>query len=126
MAFGTFSCIVLKKGEFDDEYSDVEQLAQKASDKIVKAFTEKLARENAKVPTGADGTRPNIANRAIRDLMIRKIDSRWQEHLLTMDHLRADVSLRTVGQRDPLMEFKHEAFQLFSEFVNGIAHRHRA
>ncbi len=107
--------VSFEEGEFDDEYSDVDHLAQKASDKIVKAFTEKLARENAKVPVASDGTRPNIANRAIRDLMIRKIDSRWQEHLLTMDHLRADVSLRTVGQRDPLMEFKHEAFQLFSD-----------
>ena len=33
-----------------------------------------------------------------------------------MDHLRTDVNLRTVGQRDPLMEFKHDAFLLFDEF----------
>jgi len=57
------------------------------------------------------------AYEAIRNIMIRKIDQLWQEHLLRMDHLRSDVSLRgSVGQRDPLMEFKHDAFLFFDEF----------
>ncbi|MDP1836171.1 MAG: preprotein translocase subunit SecA [Chlamydiales bacterium] len=115
-------------GEFDDEYTDIEVLAQRAADKIIHAFKDKIRREDQKIPPAPEGSapRPNIAMRAIRDLMIRKIDMRWQEHLLTMDHLRADVSLRTVGQRDPLMEFKHEAFQMFHDLsVNlrtDIAH----
>jgi preprotein translocase subunit SecA len=37
-----------------------------------------------------------------------------------MDHLRAEVSLRSVGQRDPLTEFKHEAFTLFHEFSQTL------
>lgn len=113
--------VSFEEGEFDDEYSETDQLAQKASDRVIKAFQDKLTRENAKIPMPTDGSeRPNVANRAIRDLMIRKIDTRWQEHLLTMDHLRADVSLRTVGQRDPLMEFKHEAFNLFNELTVNL------
>lgn len=52
--------------------------------------------------------------------MIRKIDRLWQEHLLVMDHLRSDVNLRTVGQRDPLTEFKHESFALFEEFSKNL------
>ncbi len=52
--------------------------------------------------------------------MIRKIDKLWQEHLLIMDHLRSEVNLRTVGQRDPLTEFKHEAFALFDEFGRNL------
>ena len=40
----------------------------------------------------------------------------WQEHLLNIDHLRTEVHLRVVGQKDPLLEFKHEAFILFDEF----------
>ena len=52
--------------------------------------------------------------------MIRRLDRIWQEHLLHMDHLRSDVSLRAVGQRDPLMEFKHEAFALFEELSRSL------
>jgi preprotein translocase subunit SecA len=52
--------------------------------------------------------------------MIRKVDQLWQEHLLRMDHLRSDVNLRTVGQRDPLMEFKHDAFAFFDEFSRTL------
>ncbi len=52
--------------------------------------------------------------------MIRHCDKLWQEHLLTMDHLRSDVNLRTVGQRDPLMEFKQEAFVMFEEFSRTV------
>jgi preprotein translocase subunit SecA len=53
-------------------------------------------------------------------LIIKKCDHLWQEHLLMMDHLRADVTLRSVGQRDPLMEFKQEAFHLFDAFSKNL------
>ncbi len=55
----------------------------------------------------------NVLQEVIRNLLIRKIDQRWQEHLLHIDHLRSDVHMRTVGQKDPLLEFKHESFNLF-------------
>lgn len=107
------------EGFFDEELAEVEDLERKAADKILEAFTEKLARENAKVnlQPRPDGTMPpSPAYEAVRSLMVRNIDRLWQEHLLTMDHLRTDVNLRSVAQRDPLMEFKHEAFALFDEF----------
>jgi preprotein translocase subunit SecA len=53
-------------------------------------------------------------------LMAQKVDQLWQEHLLTMDHLRSEVSLRTVAQRDPLLEFKHEAFRIFHEMSRRL------
>ena len=100
---------------FDHPHMDAVELAQLASKRVVKAFEDKLERESAKMGAGPDGAPPpaNVGQWAVRDLMIRKIDHYWQEHLLAMDHLRADVSLRSVGQRDPLTEFKHEAFHLF-------------
>ncbi|MBU6383205.1 MAG: preprotein translocase subunit SecA [Verrucomicrobia bacterium] len=58
----------------------------------------------------------NVLNEVVRNLMIRKIDQLWQEHLLHIDHLRSDVHMRTVGQKDPLLEFKHESFALFERF----------
>lgn len=109
------------EGFFDDDISDITDLEKKASDKIIQAFEEKLNRECDKIPTNAArdlAVRPT--NEAMRNLIVRKIDSQWQEHLLKMDHLRTDVNLRTVGQRDPLTEFKHEAFNLFDEFSRTL------
>jgi len=106
---------------FNDVTLDADDYAEKAFEKLKTTFLEKLDQENAKMPPPEPGQplrRP--AHGAIRNLMIRKVDQRWQEHLLTMDHLRSDVSLRAVGQRDPLMEFKHEAFRFFDEFTRKI------
>lgn len=122
--------ISFEEGVFDRDNLEVEEIEKLAADKIVDAFKQKLARENAtilkNIPAGAFPSSHKPSNDAIRNLMIRKNDHLWQEHLLSMDHLRSDVNLRTVGQKDPLMEFKHEAFRLFDEFSqnlrNEIAH----
>lgn len=110
--------ISFDEGYFDQDLLDVEDLERLASEKIITAFKEKIVREDNKVPAGPNGELPSRppTGEAIRHLMIRKIDHLWQEHLLKMDHLRSDVNLRSVGGRDPLMEFKHEAFALFDEF----------
>ncbi|MEM8628829.1 MAG: preprotein translocase subunit SecA [Chlamydiota bacterium] len=64
---------------------------------------------------------PNqVLREVVRNLIVRKIDTLWQEHLTAVDHLRADVHLRVVGQKDPLMEFKQEAFFLFASFSNQL------
>jgi len=62
----------------------------------------------------------NVLQEVIRNLMSRKLDSLWQEHLLHIDHLRSDVHMRTVGQKDPLLEFKHESFSLFERFSRHL------
>lgn len=109
--------------EFDQDHLDVEQIHAHASKKVVQAFKEKLVRENQKVPAHLIENQqviPKPAHNAVRNLMIRKTDQLWQEHLLRMDHLRSDVTLRAVGQRDPLTEFKHEAYKLFDEMSNNL------
>lgn len=110
------------QGYFDDDHADVANLEKMASEKVVGAFKEKLSRENNKLsPMSKETSKPiTVANEAVRNLMIRKVDQMWQEHLLRMDHLRTDVNLRSVGQRDPLMEFKHDAFALFDEFGRNL------
>lgn len=52
--------------------------------------------------------------------MIRPIDRHWQDHLTEMDELRRSVSLRSYGQKDPLTEYKHEAFHYFEQMVQRI------
>lgn len=115
--------VTFEENAFDQDYVDVVDLEKMASEKIVAAFREKLDRENSKFlpPDGiVDPNRPRPTTEAMRNLIIRKIDQQWQEHLLVMDHLRTDVNLRSVGQRDPLLEFKQESFRLFDALSRNL------
>jgi len=55
-----------------------------------------------------------------RMTFLQIIDSRWKEHLYAMDNLREGIGLRAYGQRDPLVEYKREAFEMFSQLIGGI------
>jgi len=57
---------------------------------------------------------------ACRMLIIKILDQTWQEHLLHIDHLRAEVGLAHVGQKDPLQEFKHIAFERFTKMSHEM------
>ena len=109
---------------FDDDFSEAHELAQKASLILIEAFREKMGREMQKIENlkNTPGIMPvfGSVDEALRHLMIRKTDILWQQHLLQMDHLRSDVNLRSVGQKDPLTEFKHEAFLLFDQFSENL------
>jgi len=56
----------------------------------------------------------------LKFIMINIIDSRWKDHLLSMDYLRDSVGLRGYGQKDPLIEYKKEAYNIFAEMINRI------
>lgn len=56
-----------------------------------------------------------------KDVFLYTIDTLWQDHLLDMDHLKEGIGLRGYGQRDPLIEYKREAFELFEELQDKIA-----
>ncbi len=58
-----------------------------------------------------------------RALMLRTLDDSWKDHLLALDHLKEGINLRGYGQRDPLMEYKRESFELFQAMKNGMEER---
>ncbi len=53
-------------------------------------------------------------------VLLSVIDNRWREHLLEMDYLKEGIGLRAYGQRDPLVEYKHEAYNLFKSMMDEI------
>ncbi len=55
-----------------------------------------------------------------RAVFLRCIDEQWQDYLRAMDELRHSVNLRGYGQRDPLVEYKREAFEMFESLMNNI------
>lgn len=113
--------VTFEEDELAQDNLDVEQIASYAAEKVVEAFKNKLARETGKLEEdGPEAVKHNPIPFAMRSLMLRKTDQLWQEHLLQMDHLRHDVLLRAVGQRDPLLEFKHEAFRMFDELSTEL------
>jgi len=65
-----------------------------------------------------------VARKRIHDLelmaLLRAVDDRWIEHLYEMDYLRESVRLRAFGQKDPLLEYKQEGFDMFQEMVRAI------
>lgn len=113
--------VTFEQEEFDNDYMQAEELEVKSRAKVLAAFDTKIASDTEILvqaqatfgPTGGMLTPDGIIREVIRNLLIRTIDQYWQEHLLHIDHLRAEVHLRAIGQKDPLLEFKHEAFMLF-------------
>lgn len=53
----------------------------------------------------------------VRFLILQNLDNQWKEHLLNMDHLKEGIGLRGYGQKDPLVEYRREGFQLFEQFI---------
>jgi preprotein translocase subunit SecA len=55
-----------------------------------------------------------------KQILLQTIDQKWREHLLTLEHLRSVVGFRGYAQRDPLNEYKTEAFQLFERMLDSL------
>jgi preprotein translocase subunit SecA len=55
-----------------------------------------------------------------KQLLLQAIDTKWREHLMTLEHLRSVVGFRGYAQRDPLNEYKNEAFQLFEVMLDSL------
>jgi len=113
---------------FDNDYLSLEQIQEIASEKVLKSFKLKIDHELQTIRDVHSTAQrkenllspDDIINEVIRSLLIRNIDRLWQEHLQHIDHLRSEVHLRAIGQKDPLVEFKHEAFTLFDQLTLRI------
>jgi preprotein translocase subunit SecA len=63
---------------------------------------------------------PETMHELERVAILRAVDSRWKDHLYAMDLLKEGIGLRGYGGKDPLVEYKHEAFNLFSEMIRDV------
>jgi len=88
---------------------DAEATARAVVERVEKAYADKCALEN-----------PQQLNSMERFIMLNAVDTQWQEYLRNMDTLRQGVGLRAYGQRDPLVEYKNEAYTLFADLMDRI------
>ncbi len=92
------------QGKFDQE-----AFVQRLVEKIDAAYQLKEKNED-----------PEMLRWLERQTMLSAIDQAWQEHLYAMDALRQGIQLRAYGQRDPIVEYKQEAFRMFSELMGTV------
>lgn len=82
-------------------------------ERVEKASNEKM---EAKAKAAGKETFSQIQ----KSFVLQTLDQHWKEHLLALDHLRQGINLRAFGQRDPLNEYKAEAFSLFEELLHKL------
>ena len=99
--------LTLEEAEF--EKRDLDGNCEYLIKLIHEAYARKVAVEN-----------PEHLDSLERHIMLQAIDQKWQEHLYAMDSLREGVQLRAQGQKDPLVEYKMEAYKLFTELMDTI------
>ena len=61
-----------------------------------------------------------LVNNAERMVLLKILDDKWKDHINNLEQLRSTIGLRGYGQRDPLNEYKNEAFGLFEDLINGL------
>jgi len=88
---------------------NVESLGAMLLERIKKAYAIK---ESAEIPEALGSLE--------RYVVINAIDHHWQEHLTEMEDLRKSIGLRSYGQKDPLVEYKSEAYRFFEELMNNV------
>jgi preprotein translocase subunit SecA len=97
-----------------DDWAKEEGIAEaELEERILDAVDRKMAEKLANA--GADMWR-----QAEKSIVLQLLDQYWKEHLLNLDHLRQGINLRAFGQRDPLNEYKTEAFAAFEDMLNRM------
>jgi preprotein translocase subunit SecA len=102
--------IAIRKEEIRRLSENREGLAAELLDRIRRTYDQKVAMED-----------PDRVVKMERHVLLHIIDSHWQDYLRSIDMLREGIHLRAFGQRDPLVEYKREAFHMFEELMQGIS-----
>jgi preprotein translocase subunit SecA len=90
-------------------FKNTDEVRQQVLDRVTKAYEAKASHEQ-----------PDTLKAIERLIVLNALDRLWQEHLYNMDQLRVGIGLRGYGQRDPLTEYKSEAFTMFEEMMGNV------
>ncbi len=107
-----FFGVDLKSSSVDLEAMRREEVKERLTEAVNRRYEEK---ERA--------VGPEVMRLHEKYLLLQVIDQQWKDHLLMLDHLKEGIGLRGYGQRDPLIEYKKESFDLFQEMMERIQDR---
>jgi preprotein translocase subunit SecA len=99
-------------------FSIMPEVSPVSQDSLREALTSEIrkAYERKEAEAGSD-----VMRYLEKVLLLQVIDAQWKDHLLGMDHLKEGIGLRGYGQKDPLVEYKKEAFDMFAEMTSRIS-----
>jgi preprotein translocase subunit SecA len=86
-----------------------EEIRTRLNEAVERVFAQKAAQYG-----------PDVWRQVEKSVLMQLFDQSWKEHLLHLDHLRQGIGLRAYGQKDPLNEYKREAFNLFEDLLTGL------
>ena len=86
-----------------------EEIRTRLDDAVERVFAQKAAQYG-----------PDVWRQVEKSVLMQIFDQNWKDHLLHLDHLRQGIGLRAYGQKDPLNEYKREAFNLFSDLLTNL------
>jgi preprotein translocase subunit SecA len=96
------------------EWAKEEGIADEAiRERVMDAVDRKMAEKAANMG-------PEVMRSIEKSLLLQMLDQDWKEHLLSLDHLRHGIGLRAYAQRDPLNEYKREAFEMFEAMLDRL------
>ena len=99
-----------------DWVAEPEMDSEKLVEKVIDFVNERVAEKNAQVPE-------DIVRLVEKSILLQELDGLWKDHIATLDYMRHTIVLRAYGQKDPLNEYKKEAFNMFSDLLNVLGEK---
>ncbi|HEY9061420.1 MAG TPA: preprotein translocase subunit SecA [Pseudobacteroides sp.] len=104
----------LPKGEIKPTKEEMERMVKEdVSDKILELMTKRYEAKEQELGT-------DLLRELERVILLRVVDQKWMDHIDAMEQLKHGIGLRAFGQRDPVVEYKFEGFEMFEEMIKNI------
>ena len=104
-----------------DQDETMDSLEGLKGDKAIKALADKLVEDADSIYQQREDELGEKGSRQLeRQVVLSVLDSKWREHLYEMDYLKDGIGLRGMGQRDPLVEYQREGYQMYNSMIDAI------
>ncbi len=108
--------VFIKKGEIEFSFEDLNDMTKKSLTDMI------LEKAFAMYDKKEEEFTSDIMRELERVVLLKTVDSYWMDHIDAMDELRRGIGLRAYGQRDPVVEYRFEGFDMFENMINEIKH----
>ena len=104
-----------------DQDETMDSLEGLKGDKAIKALSDKVVEDAESIYQDREDELGEKGSRQLeRQVVLSVLDSKWREHLYEMDYLKDGIGLRGMGQRDPLVEYQREGYQMYNSMIDAI------
>jgi len=109
---------------FDAMYNKIKDFAINAyrdhENQVIEFYNDVIEKYDPDVEKQVPFAEDNVIRNLEKDILLRVVDNKWIDHLHNIDMLRESIGLRAYGQKDPLLEYKREAYEMFNKMMYEI------